>query len=150
MGSNSFTSEDDSLVLEDESGRVSISGPGIQCQSMVSGARFMFPSLRWHARKEHKQTATCSSRWGCRRCLVWWWSNSLYSKLAGLTKKPMATPRAVLVVVLWTHLTLPRLRDGDRREGIGEGVRRDARRRLVPGGAAAPRPRPLEQGESRK
>eukprot|EP00903_Cladosiphon_okamuranus_P014688 g13614.t1 len=33
----SFTSEDDSLVLEDESGRVSISGPGIQCQSLVSG-----------------------------------------------------------------------------------------------------------------
>ncbi|CBJ32730.1 conserved unknown protein [Ectocarpus siliculosus] len=33
----SFTSEDDSLVLEDESGRVSISGPGIQSSSLVSG-----------------------------------------------------------------------------------------------------------------
>eukprot|EP00752_Nemacystus_decipiens_P013042 g11537.t2 len=33
----SFASEDDSLVLEDESGRVSIAGPGIQCQSLVSG-----------------------------------------------------------------------------------------------------------------
>ncbi|CAM9777837.1 unnamed protein product, partial [Ectocarpus sp. 12 AP-2014] len=33
----SFTSEDDGLVLEDESGRVSISGPGIQSSSLVSG-----------------------------------------------------------------------------------------------------------------
>ncbi|CAN0201650.1 unnamed protein product [Ectocarpus fasciculatus] len=33
----SFTSEDDSLVLEDESGRVSLSGPGIQSSSLVSG-----------------------------------------------------------------------------------------------------------------
>ncbi|CAM9627762.1 unnamed protein product [Scytosiphon promiscuus] len=33
----SFTSEDDSLVLEDESGRVSVSGSGIQCDSLVSG-----------------------------------------------------------------------------------------------------------------
>ena len=38
----SFTSEDDSLVLEDESGRVSLSGPGIQCQSLVSGVSFVF------------------------------------------------------------------------------------------------------------
>ena len=38
----SFTSDDDSLVLEDESGRVSISGPGIQCQSLVSGELFSF------------------------------------------------------------------------------------------------------------
>ncbi|CAM9590090.1 unnamed protein product [Ascophyllum nodosum] len=33
----SFTSEDDSLVLEDESGRVSLRGPGIDCSSLVSG-----------------------------------------------------------------------------------------------------------------
>lgn len=37
----SFTSEDDSLVLEDESGRVSVSGPGIRCHSLVSGAFFV-------------------------------------------------------------------------------------------------------------
>lgn len=32
-----FAGDDDSLVLEDESGRVSLAGPGIDCRSLVSG-----------------------------------------------------------------------------------------------------------------
>lgn len=35
----SFSSDDDSLVLEDESGRVLLNGPGISSASLVSGAK---------------------------------------------------------------------------------------------------------------